>query len=71
MQIIKNALVEFKKYPTAVAGVLVILLLIFGAIYTMIAIPYNEAILLWRAGEEEWYQNPKFAQPKWVNLFRC
>jgi peptide/nickel transport system permease protein len=35
----------------------------------MIKIPYNEAIRLWRGGEEVWYQNPKFAPPAWINLF--
>src|SRR5258707_15743614 len=50
-------------------GLLVVFLLIFTAIYAMIKIPYNEAILLWRGGEDVWYQNPKFAAPAWINLF--
>jgi peptide/nickel transport system permease protein len=69
MEKIKNSFAEFKKYPSAIAGIIVILMLIIGAIYTMITIPYNEAIRLWRAGEEEWYQNPKFAKPAWFNFF--
>ena len=35
----------------------------------MVTIPYNEAIRLWRGGEEVWYQNPKFAPPEWSNFF--
>ena len=48
---------------------LVIFLLVFTAAYAMIKIPYNEAIRLWRGGEEVWYQNPKFAPPAWINFF--
>lgn len=48
---------------------LVVLLLVFTAVYAMIKIPYREAIRLWRGGEEVWYQNPKFAPPAWINLF--
>ena len=48
---------------------LVVFLLVFTAVYAMIKIPYNEAIRLWRGGEDVWYQNPKFAPPAWINLF--
>ncbi|HEY6073480.1 MAG TPA: ABC transporter permease, partial [Anaerolineales bacterium] len=37
--------------------------------YAMISIPYNQAIRLWRGGEDVWYQNPKYAPPAWFNLF--
>jgi peptide/nickel transport system permease protein len=63
---------SFKKlfqYPSAVAGIFVILVMVAVSIYTMITIPYSEAIRLWRGGEEVWYQNPKFAPPAWFNLF--
>lgn len=56
-------------YPSAVMGMLVVLLLVFTAAYAMITIPYNDAIRLWRGGEEVWYQNPKFAAPAWINFF--
>ncbi|HAX68154.1 MAG TPA: ABC transporter permease [Anaerolineae bacterium] len=67
-----NLRASFKKllmYPSAIVGVFAILILVAVSIYTMITIPYPEAIRLWRGGEEVWYQNPKFAQPAWVNLF--
>ncbi len=67
-----NLRASFQKlfaYPSAVIGITVILILVAVAIYTMIAIPYREAIALWRGGEEVWYQNPKFAQPAWINYF--
>ncbi len=56
-------------YPSAVMGMLVVLLLVITAAYAMITIPYNDAIRLWRGGEEVWYQNPKFAAPAWINFF--
>jgi peptide/nickel transport system permease protein len=48
---------------------LVVFGLVFLAVYAMVKIPYNEAIRLWRGGEDVWYQNPKFAPPAWINLF--
>jgi len=69
MQGLKRSFLDLVQYPSAVVGLLVVLLMAGVAIYTMIAIPYNEAIRLWRGGEEVWYQNPKFAPPAWVNWF--
>src|SRR5262245_176128 len=69
MKALRNSLRKLWKYPSAVMGILVILALVFVAIYAMVTIPYSEAIRLWRGGEEVWYQNPKFAAPTWVNLF--
>lgn len=61
---------ELIKYPSAVLGLLLVLGLVAISIYTMIKIPYNDAIILWRGGEDQWYRNPKYALPKWVNFFR-
>ncbi|HEY9086601.1 MAG TPA: ABC transporter permease [Anaerolineaceae bacterium] len=65
-----RSLKEIFRYPTAVAGFVIILLLIGVSIYTMIAIPYNQAVLLWRGNESDWYTNPKTAAPVWFNWFR-
>ena len=65
----RSAIQKLSYYPSAVVGTLVVLLLVFLAIYAMVKIPYREAIRLWRGGEEVWYQNPKFAPPAWINLF--
>ena len=65
---IKN-LQEIARYPSAILGAVVILVLIGVAVYTMIAIPYQKAIVLWRGGEDVWYQNPKTVPPEWFNLF--
>lgn len=61
---------EISQYPSAIGGTLIILFLIGLSIYTIITIPYHEAIRLWRGGAEIWYKNPPNAQPTWVNLFR-
>ncbi|HEX5809109.1 MAG TPA: ABC transporter permease [Anaerolineales bacterium] len=69
MNALKNSLRDLFYYPSAVLGILVVFLLVFTAAYAMVTIPYDEAIRLWRGGEEVWYQNPKFAPPAWINFF--
>ena len=65
-----NALRELRRYPSAMAGVIVILALVVFAVYTMITIPYAQAITLWRGGADIWYRLPRNAPPTWVNYFR-
>jgi len=69
MNALRNSFQKILYYPSALLGTLVVFLLVFTAIYAMIKIPYQEAIRLWRGGEEVWYQNPKFAPPAWINYF--
>ena len=69
MNTLKSSFKNLLYYPSAILGILVVFLLIFTAIYAVVKIPYQEAIRLWRGGEEVWYQNPKFAPPAWINLF--
>jgi peptide/nickel transport system permease protein len=64
-----NSLRQIRRYPSAIAGLIIISLLVVTAIYAVIAIPYNQAINLWRGGESAWYKNPKLAPPAWFNLF--
>jgi len=68
---LKNSFREVKRYPSAIVGVIIILLMIGVAIYTLIALPYQKVITLWRGGEDVWYMNPKFAPPAWTNVFRA
>ncbi len=56
------------RYPSAGFGTLIVLLLVALAVYAPIALPYNEAIRLWRGGEEVWQEAPKNARPSWYNL---
>jgi peptide/nickel transport system permease protein len=69
MNTIRKSLREVLRYPSAIVGIVIILLLVVVAAYAMIKIPYGDAIRMWRGGEEVWYQNPRFAPPSWFNLF--
>jgi peptide/nickel transport system permease protein len=69
MKELKRSFRELLRYPTAIASMVMIFLAVLLSIYTMITIPYNEAIRLWRGSEDDWYQYPKQAAPAWLNLF--
>lgn len=70
MKKIKDTFQDFARYPSAIAGLLIVLALILLSIYTMITIPYKEAIHQWRGTESVVYKNPKNARPTWINFFR-
>ena len=63
-----KTLLELRRYPSAVAGLAIIGLLVGISTYTVIAIPYHDAIRLWRGGEQLWLENPRNARPVWMNL---
>ncbi len=65
----KRSFGEIKRYPSAVIGSIMILAMIGFSIYTVIKIPYREAIRLWRGGEVVWYDSPRTAEPVWFNWF--
>jgi peptide/nickel transport system permease protein len=67
---LRPTLRQIGRYPSAVVGLVIIVVLVGVSIYAVIAIPYNEAIERWRVDREALYRNPKNAQPEWVNLFR-
>ncbi|MBM3136562.1 MAG: ABC transporter permease [Chloroflexi bacterium] len=69
MVTLKKWFSEFKQFPSAIVGAIIVLMLVLLAIFAMIKIPYSEAIRLWRGGEEVWYQNPKNVPPVWYNWF--
>lgn len=69
METLKHFWRDMQRYPSAIAGLAVILFLVVVAVYAMVTIPYNEAIRQWRGGEDVWYQNPQFAPPEWTNWF--
>lgn len=59
MKKFRDTLKDIARYPSAIAGLLIVLALIVFSIYTMITIPYKEAIYLWRGTETAVYKNPK------------
>jgi peptide/nickel transport system permease protein len=62
---------ETLRYPSAIVGGSIIILLILGSIYAVVFLPYEEI-------GDEWAHSsftgqltrPKLAQPAWINLFR-
>ncbi len=69
MNNLRSSLKSLIQYPSAIAGLFVVFLLVVVSIYVMITIPYSQAISQWRGGEEIWYKNPRFAAPAWFNYF--
>lgn len=61
---------EIFRYPAALTGTVLILILLIISAYALITIPYSEAVRLWRGGEDVWYNLPKTAAPAWTNFFR-
>lgn len=61
---------QLRRYPSAVIGVCIILVLLGISAYALITIPYDEAVRLWRADGQLWLHNPENAAPIWYNLFR-
>jgi len=68
MNALKNTLKQLTAYPSAVVGLVIILILLGVSVYAVVTIPYSEAVRLWRGGEEVWYKTPKNAGPVWLNL---
>jgi peptide/nickel transport system permease protein len=69
-------MIDFKRLGTAIlqhrsilTGVIIIGALVGLSIYAVIAIPYADAIRLWRGGAGIWDDSPRNALPVWVNLF--
>jgi peptide/nickel transport system permease protein len=58
-----------RRYPSLMAGIVLIVIFVGVSIYTVIAIPYSQAIALWRGGPDVTGDNPKNAGPVWFNLF--
>ncbi len=67
---LRGAWREIRYYPSAILGLIIIVLFVAVSIYTVIAIPYPEAVRLWRGGEEVWGDTPRLAAPAWTNFFR-
>ena len=69
MKALQRSFKEIRQYPSAIAGLVIIFLMVVLAVYTVATIPYSEAIRLWRGGADIWYTSPRNAQPTWVNWF--
>ena len=61
-----QGLARLRQYPSALAGLGIIALLVAMAVYAVTAIPYSEARELWRGGEA-WQDLPTNASPVWTD----
>lgn len=59
---------QLLRYPAAVIGLVIIGALVAVAVYSVVTVPYSEAIRLWRGGEGLWEDYPRRAWPEWINL---
>lgn len=62
---------ELRRYPSAIVGLTIILLLVAGSIYAVTAYPYEQIGRLWdteRLSGRAYV--PRLAQPAWTNVFR-
>ncbi len=62
----RSLLARMRRYPSAVAGLAVILFLVGMALYTVVTIPYGQVLQDWRAGEH-WRMHPANARPVWTD----
>lgn len=69
MKALKKSFQDLLHYPSAVIGLVMVLILVIVGIIAIISIPYQKAIELWRGSEADWYMNPKYAAPAWTNYF--
>ena len=66
--IAKRTLRQIARYPSALIGLAIILLMLGSIAYTLIAIPYHQAIAYWR-GDLDLSANPRNARPVWFDWF--
>ncbi|MBS7654445.1 MAG: ABC transporter permease [Candidatus Bathyarchaeia archaeon] len=69
MSTFKQTLRQLLIYKSALIGLIIIIILVGISIYAILAIPYDEATKLWRAGEKYWLESPRNALPSWINIF--
>ena len=60
---------EIRRYPSALAGLIIIGAFVMVSIYTVIAIPYSQAIRLWQPVVGVWQDNARRAPPVWFDWF--
>ncbi|MEJ2753279.1 MAG: hypothetical protein P8169_11485, partial [Chloroflexota bacterium] len=69
MSTLKRYLHQLGDYPSALLGLLMIGALIVMSFVVPLLIPYEEAVRLWRGGEDIWAEYPRNAWPVWYNWF--
>jgi peptide/nickel transport system permease protein len=67
---VRKLLADLRHYPSAIGGLAIIAALVLASLYTVVAIPYGQAIRLWQGGGGLWLDTPRNARPEWFRLFR-
>ena len=68
MRRLLTSLKGLKRYPSLIAGIVLIFMFVVVSIYTVIAIPYSEAVRVW-SDHGERVDNPELARPIWFDWF--
>ncbi|MBU1659909.1 MAG: ABC transporter permease subunit, partial [Chloroflexi bacterium] len=64
-------LLEMRRYPSAIVGLVIILFMIGGSVYAVFGMPYAEIGTRWYTESVTGHISvPKLAQPAWMNIFR-
>jgi peptide/nickel transport system permease protein len=66
---VKGTFKELLTYKSGIFGVVLLALLVTLSVYTIVALPYDYTIRLWRGEAGIWLETPRNAQPYWVNYF--
>ncbi len=66
---LKAVLGELLTYKSGVLGIILLGFLVALSIYTVVTIPVDKAIMMWRSGESMWIDNPRVAPPEWIQIF--
>jgi len=66
---IKGTIKELLTYKSGIFGIAFLILLVTLSVYTIVVLPYDQTIKLWRGEGGVWLETPRTAQPYWVNYF--
>ena len=69
MRALYRSVMALGQYPSAVAGLGIVLVMVLFALFAVISIPYQEAVRLWRGGGAIWGDTPRNVPPAWSNWF--
>lgn len=68
---LKLFILDIRKFPAAIIGLIMILFLLLGSIYAVVALPYEKIGVEWQKSNLTGkVYRPRVAQPAWTNLFR-
>jgi len=66
---LRGVLRELLTYKSGLLGIFLLGFLVALSIYTVVTIPMEKAIVMWRGGEKIWIDNPRVAPPEWIQVF--